>query len=145
DATTDAVTYGNLALATVPLKSAIHENAAARTLETALRMTASVAESVLMSAGPDVRAELVQSVPDSETLPVVLKELARAVPERERAAVVRSAPLLAELLRDLGPKHFDIVLAAMARAEVDEVRNALTQYLRKHAQGREQTIGEMLN
>jgi serine/threonine protein kinase len=144
DATNDAVTYGNLALAAVPLRGALLEHALNQSLEFALKMVVSVAETVALQGGPAVRKELIDSVLDAETLGLVLKELARRVPDGERPALVRSAPLLAVLLEDASPAHFDMVLNAMSRADVDEVRDALVRYLERHAVGREEAIGELL-
>lgn len=144
DATTDAVTYGNLPLASVPLKGSLFEHAATGNLEFALRMVVNVAETITLQAGPQVRRELVETVLDPEALAVVLKVLARAVPEREREKVARCAPYLAVLLEDVSGDHFDVVLSAMARAEVEDIRNALARYLERHAVGREEQIGELL-
>jgi len=144
DATSDAVTYGNLALAAVPLKGSLIEHAATGNLEFALRMVVNVAETVTLQAGPQIRKELVTTVLDDDALMTVLKVLARAVPERERVAVARCAPYLAVLLEDVSGDRFDVVLAAMARAEVEDVRNALARYLERHALGREEAIGELL-
>ena len=144
DASGDAVTYGNLMLAVVPLSGALHENAATQTLEFALRMVVAVAESVTLRGGRDVRKELIRGVFDAETMALVVKELTRKVPDAERPRLARCAPYLAVLLEDVGPDAFDAVLAAMARAEVDDVRNALVRYLERHAIGKEESIGELL-
>jgi serine/threonine protein kinase len=144
DATSDAVNYGNLALAAVPLKGSLIEHAATGNLEFALRMVVNVAETVTLQAGPQVRRELVATVLDDDALLTVLKVLARAVPDRERAAVARCAPYVAVLLEDVSGDRFDVVLAAMARAEVEDIRNALARYLERHAVGREEAIGEIL-
>lgn len=145
DAANDAVTFGNLMLAAVPLSGALHENAASQTMEFALRMVVSVAESVTVRGGPQIRQELVRSVLDADTMAMVLRELTRKVPDAERPKLARSAPFLAVLLEDVGPDAFDTVLAAMARAEIDDVRNALVRYLEKNAIGKEEAIGELLN
>ncbi|MFO0567236.1 MAG: protein kinase [Polyangiaceae bacterium] len=144
DAANDAVTYGNLLLATVPLSGALHENAATQTLDFALRMVVSVAESVTVRAGAEVRRELVQSVLDKDTLGMVLRELTRRVPDAEHPKLARSAPFLAVLLDDLGPESFDTVLPAMAKADIEDVRSALVRYLERNAVGREDRIGELL-
>ncbi|MBK7579017.1 MAG: protein kinase [Myxococcales bacterium] len=145
DAANDAVTFGNLMLAAVPLSGALHENAANHTLEFAMRMVVSVAESVSVRAGAQVREELVRSVLDGETLAMMLKELTRKVPDSEHPALVRCAPFLAVLLEDIDSRSFDIVLAALTRADVDEIRSALLRYLEKHAIGKEEAIGELLD
>ncbi len=144
DATTDAVSYGNLALAAVPLRGAIYEHASSQSLEFALRLTSNVAETAMMKAGPQVRAELLENVLDSESFAIVLRELARLVPDNERPRVLRAAPYLAQLLEHLGPAHFDAVLTAIPKADVDEIRDALAKYLEMHAVGREEQIGELL-
>jgi eukaryotic-like serine/threonine-protein kinase len=144
DATGDAVNYGNLALAAIPLRGALLEHAMNQSLEFALRMVVSVAESVTLQGGAAVRKELIDSILDQETLGMVLKELTRPMPDSERQAVVRCAPFLAVLLEDAAPAHFDLVLNAMTRTEVDELRDALVRYLERHALGREEAIGELL-
>ncbi|GMV13563.1 MAG: protein kinase [Polyangiaceae bacterium] len=145
DAAGDAVAFGNLMLAAVPLSGALHENAATQTLEFALRMVVSVAESVTLRGGREVRQELIRSVFDADTMALVVKELTRKVPDAEKPRLQRCAPYLAVLLEDVGPEAFDSVLAAMARAEIEDVRNALVRYLERHAVGREESIGELLN
>jgi predicted Ser/Thr protein kinase len=145
DAANDAVTFGNLPLAAVPLGGALHENAASQTLEFALRMVVAVAESVSVRGGPEIRSELVRRVLDEDTLTMVLKELTRKLPEAEWPKITRCAPYLAVLLEDAGSESFGAVLGAMARAEIEDVRNALIRYLEKHAVGREERIGELLD
>jgi predicted Ser/Thr protein kinase len=145
DAANDAVTYGNLPLAAVPLSGALHENAATQTLEFALRMVVAVAESVTVRGGAEIRRELVRSVFDTETMALVLKELTRKLPESEWAKITRAAPYLAVLLEDVGPEAFDTVLGAMSRADIEDIRNALLRYLERHAVGHEDRIAELLD
>ena len=140
----DAITHGNLALVSVPLQVGLHEAAAGQTLEVALRRTLEVLAQLVPRSGPAARAELAAQVLDANTLGLVLKELARAVPERERAAVERCAPMLAAVLDTASADAFDSVLEALARAEVDAVRDVLLRYLELHAVGREEQIGALL-
>ena len=143
-AANDAMTYGNLELVSTPMRIALHEAAGNQALEQALGRTVAVLATLLAQAGPAARAELAREVLDGDTVGVVLKELARAVPEREREQVTRTAPLLAALLSNAGPEHFDAVLAAFARADVDPIRDALLHYLEPYARDREEQIGALL-
>ncbi|MBI3204917.1 MAG: protein kinase [Myxococcales bacterium] len=145
DAANDAVTFGNLPLAAVPLSGALHENAASQTLEFALRMVVAVAESVTVRGGVEIRRELVRSVFDTETMALVLKELTRKLPESEWPKIARTAPYLAVLLEDVGVEAFDTVLGAMARADIEDIRNALLRYLERNAPGHEDRIAELLD
>ncbi|MCC6897440.1 MAG: protein kinase [Polyangiaceae bacterium] len=143
-AASDVMTHGNLALVSVPLQAGLHEAAASQTLEVALGRTLAVLAQLVVRAGPAARAALAREVFDDATLGLVLKELARPVPEREREAVARSAPYLAELIVEASPQAFDTVLAALARADVEPIRDALLRYLELHAVGREEQIGALL-
>jgi hypothetical protein len=140
----DALTHGNLALVSTPLKVDLHEGSAGRTLDRSLGRTMAVLGALLSRAGPQARSELARDLVDAETLALVLRELARAVPDGEREQVARCAPMLSELLAFAGSEHFDTVLAALARTDVEPIRDALLRYLEPHASGREERIGELL-
>lgn len=143
-AAADAMLYGNLSLISTPIRMSFHEAIQSRTLEVALRRATALLAALLAKEGPQARAELAREILDAETLSLVLRELARAVPDAEKDAVVRSAPLLGELLTDASPDHFDAVLAALAKAEVEPIRDVLLRYLEPHAVGREQQVGALL-
>ena len=143
-AVNDAVTHDSLTLVSTPLRVAVHEAAGAHSVELTLRRIVAVLAAVLGQSGPEVRSALARDLLDAETVGVVLKELARAVPDREREAVARVAPLLSELLTYAGPEHFDAVLAALARTDLDPIRDALLRYLEPHVTGREPQIGALL-
>jgi hypothetical protein len=144
DAAADAMANDELSLAAMPLRAALHEHAVTDTLDSGLRQVAAALDAVGLHAGEDGRAALAAAVVDDTTLSLVLKPLARAVPERDRQRVVATAPHLAALLRDLPRDHFSRVLEALGRADVDEIRDALVSYLERHALGNETELGELL-
>jgi hypothetical protein len=144
-AASDAMAHGNLALIAVPLQVGLHEAASSQSLEVALRRTLAVLAQLVTRAGPGARAELARELFDEATLGLVLKELARPVPESESAkrssARRRTWP---RLIVEAGPQAFDTVLGALARADVEPIRDALMRYLEMHAVGREEQIGALL-
>lgn len=143
-AAVDAMAYEQTELVCAPLRSGLVEAAASQAIAPALRRTLAVVEAVTLRAGPAASAELTRALVDAETLGVVLKELARPIPEAERASAERSAPLLAQLLDETGPEHFSSVLAALARADVEPIRDALLRFLERHGAGRELEIAAIL-
>jgi hypothetical protein len=143
-AAVDAANYDNLPLVTMPLRVGIHEAATSQKLAPALRRTIGVIEAVTLRAGPAVSTLLTRDLLDAETLGVVLKELARPVPDGERESVAAAAPLLAQLLDEAGAEHFDTMLAALGRADVEPIRDALLRYLERHAVGREEQVAGLL-
>ncbi len=131
-------------LAALPLRATLHEHAATDTLMTALSLLAHVFVAVATRSGVEKKARLVRAMFDRETLTLVLKALARPVPESDRERVGRGGPFLAELLSDLTSEHFDLVLQALNRAEVEPIRDALVLFLQRHAVGNEGMLGDIL-
>lgn len=140
----DARRDGELELCAMPLRATLHEHAALDTLMTGLSLVAHVLVSVAERGGLEARRDVVQALFDQGTLNLVLRLLARAALESDRERYARAAPFLNELLADVGGEHFGVVLDALGRTDVDEVREALTRYLQRHAAGNEQALGQML-
>ncbi|MEZ4219487.1 MAG: serine/threonine-protein kinase [Polyangiaceae bacterium] len=131
-------------IAAMPLRATLHENAATDTLMTALSLLAHMLVAIARRSGTEKKARLVRAVFDGDTLGLVLKGLARPVPDSDRERVGRGGPFLGELLADLGPEYFDRVLEALGRTDVDEIRDALISYLQRHAIGNEGSLGDQL-
>ena len=140
----DALQDNQDELAALPLRATLHEHAATDTLMTALSVLAHVFVSVVRRSGAEHKARLVRAMFDSDTLTLVLKAMARPVPESDHERVGRGGPFLAELLADLESDHFDLVLDALGRAEVVPIRDALVSYLHRHAAGNEGALADML-
>jgi hypothetical protein len=82
---------------------------------------------------------------DPPTMELVLREVARpALREADRTLMARCGAPLGLLLRALGPGHFDSVLAAAARADLEPIRAPLFEYLARHAVGNELKLGKLL-
>lgn len=144
DAIADAVRSDQLTLAAHPLRAAIVEHAASSTLDFALHVLASVLGSLAAREGAPARARLSRQVFDTETMGLLLRHVARPVPERERPAVAALAPTIVTLMSDLDRDHVPAVTQALARVEIEEIHEALLSYLERHAAGNEAELGQML-
>ena len=144
DAVTDAMKSGHLPLAAVPLRAAIVEHALSDTLLLALRVVAALFATLTRAGKERERSRLSQAILDEPTLEAILKPLSRPLAGEQSGQQGIVAALLQEIMQDLGPEHFDTVLAAASRCEMEEVRQVFIAYLQRHAPGNEEGLGRML-
>jgi hypothetical protein len=146
DVVLEAMSSGRLELVVAPIAAAVQDAVATDSVESVLELVARTAAALgTRPAGEPARRALLCAVFDGATLTGLLKSIARpVVRDDERVHIARAASHLPALLEPLGSEHVESVLLAAARADVDEVKQALACYLERHAVGNEQRLGELL-
>jgi eukaryotic-like serine/threonine-protein kinase len=143
----DALAHDHVDALAPAVRAAVADQAATQTLAPFLGMLLRIVDRVA-AREPDsgqVRRDLIRRLLHNDTLGSVLREVGRPpVRQEDRLAIARFAGPLETLLSELGPEHFDAVLATTAHVEVEEVRPPLMKYLAHHARGNEQKLGALL-
>jgi hypothetical protein len=145
DAACVAFTQRRLELLTVPLRIGVHDAIASGDPTNVLELIANLCLLLRPMRDAPTTSELVSGVFDVPTFAALLKHLVRPGQHAtDPLSIERLARALETLLGELSAEHFETVLGAAARIEVDALKPPLFSYLERHATGNESRLGELL-
>ncbi len=146
-AVSDASQHQKLAMAVGPLQASLLDRSFDQPLSAVLAIYTRVAHaaSTHNGQGPAVKQQLAGAVFDEATLSAILRELSR--PQTLPADVANAeacADPMAHILAELGPEHFDLVMATILKLEHEKLASPLFGYIARHAVGREAALADLL-